>query len=166
MNEQKKDIQIKLEIRKDKLLGLAFGILSFIFLFLKWFKFSLLGYSESYSILHSEMFDISTLMGLAKILAIVCIVLFVVYLVSCLTDLEKLIPALSKYKTDKIFPLGYFGVYFISLLFNLIGTWTCDGSEMVKPAFGWWFAIIFVILGIVVTVIPNIGSKIKSLIKK
>lgn len=153
------------KIDTKKIVSICIAALAFIFIFISWFKISIMGYSEGFNILHSDMFDVSALMGIAKILAIVCIILFVAYVSNFFVDLKKLIPGLEKIDLDKYLPLGYYGLYAAALIFTLIGTFTCESSKYVHPAFGWYFALIIVACGLIIIFKPDFFEKVVAKIK-
>ena len=138
------------------------ALLCFIFGFLPLFGYSFsdygYSYSDSYSILHSHMFDLNALFGIAKILMIIQIVVFVVYLVSQFIDINKYVNL--PFKLSEKMPLIYFCTFALSLLFTLIG---CIIEKGVSPAVCWYFAAVFCACGFVLVLKPDL---ISGLVKK
>ena len=120
-------VNLTVEVPKDKnvINNIIALFVTFIMFNVKWIKYKIefFGYESSTSItvLHTDMFDLSFMFGLAKICAIFAILLFFVNIVNTFIKLEEHIPSLKKYNLDKYLPLGYYGLYLVSLFFTLIG---------------------------------------------
>lgn len=155
-----------------------FALLCFIFGFLPLVSITQSKGSESYSLscgLFSSIgagklsqFDINVMLGIAKILMIMQIVVFVVYLVSRFVDLNKFINVPFDFK--KAMPAAYFTVYGLSLLFTLIACligYTGSGAEefasmgvktSVSPAVCWYIAVVLLLCFAIAVVKPKVFS--------
>ena len=120
-------VNLTVEVPKDKNIinNVIALFVTFIMFNVKWIKYKIefFGYESSTSItvLHTDMFDLSFMFGLAKICAIFAILLFFVNIVNTFIKLDEHIPSLKKYNLDKYLPLGYYGLYLASLFLTLIG---------------------------------------------
>ena len=120
-------VNLTVEVPKDKNIinNVIALFVTFIMFNVKWIKYKIefFGYESSTSItvLHTDMFDLSFMFGLAKICAIFAILLFFVNIVNTFIKLDEHIPGLKKYNLDKYLPLGYYGLYLASLFLTLIG---------------------------------------------
>ena len=120
-------VNLNVEVPKDKNIinNVIALFVTFIMFNVKWIKYKIefFGYESSTSItvLHTDMFDLSFMFGLAKICAIFAILLFFVNIVNTFIKLDEHIPSLKKYNLDKYLPLGYYGLYLASLFLTLIG---------------------------------------------
>ena len=120
-------VNLNVEVPKDKNIinNVIALFVTFIMFNVKWIKYKIefFGYesSTSITILHSDMFDLSFMFGLAKICSIFAILLFFVNIVNTFIKLEEHIPSLKKYNLDKYLPLSYYGFYLVSLFLTLIG---------------------------------------------
>lgn len=120
-------VNLTVEVPKDKNIinNVIALFVTFIMFNVKWIKYKIefFGYESSTSItvLHTDMFDLSFMFGLAKICAIFAILLFFVNIVNTFIKLEEHIPSLKKYNLDKYLPLSYYGLYLVSLFLTLIG---------------------------------------------
>ena len=114
-------VNLNVEVPKDKNIinNVIALFVTFIMFNVKWIKYKIefFGYESSTSItvLHSDMFDLSFMFGLAKICAIFAILLFFVNIVNTFIKLDEHIPSLKKYNLDKYLPLSYYGLYLVSL---------------------------------------------------
>lgn len=120
-------VNLNVEVPKDKNIinNVIALFVTFIMFNVKWIKYKIefFGYESSTSItvLHSDMFDLSFMFGLAKICVIFAILLFFVNIVNTFIKLDEHIPSLKKYNLDKYLPLSYYGLYLASLFLTLIG---------------------------------------------
>ena len=120
-------VNLTVEVPKDKnvINNVIALFVTFIMFNVKWIKYKIefFGYESSTSItvLHTDMFDLSFMFGLAKICAIFAILLFFVNIVNTFIKLDEHIPSLKKYNLDKYLPLCYYGLYLASLFLTLIG---------------------------------------------
>lgn len=108
------------------LIGIGAAILMFIFMFLPWFSYGVkifgTKYSESFSIFHSDMFELSALLGLAKVLGIINIIVFVLYLVLQFIDIKKLVPQIpANIDCKKLSAYAFVGIYALQWFLTLIG---------------------------------------------
>lgn len=120
-------VTINVTVPRDKTLinNLITLFISFILFNIKWikYKFEFFGYvsSASITILHSDMFDFSFLLGMSKIFAIISILLFFVTIINSFIKLDEHIPSLKSFNLDKNLIIFYYGSYAISLILTLIG---------------------------------------------
>lgn len=141
----------------SKLIEMSLALMCFIFGFLP-----IIHIGISIGLFYSEfgftVFDINALLGIAKILLIIQIIVFFVYLPSQIIDVNKFIKL--PFKLSKKMPLIYFCVYGLTMLFTLIG---CIIETGVSPAVCWYFAVIFCACGFLLALKPDL---IDGLIKK
>lgn len=154
---KKKNSQIQIALKKDKLIDVCVSIISFVFLFLNWLKISFFGYTNYFSIFQKDMFDFSTFLGLSKIFAIITIITFIIYLISCFVDLKSLIPTLENVDVDKYSAFLYFGTYAVTLVFSLFGIIT---TEYMGISAVWFFASLFCTFGFILLFKPDFVNKI------
>lgn len=120
-------VTINVTVPKDKTLinNLITLFISFILFNIKWikYKFEFFGYvsSASITILHSDMFDFSFLLGMSKIFAIISILLFFATIINSFIKLDEHIPSLKSLNLDKNLIIFYYGSYAVSLILALIG---------------------------------------------
>ena len=106
-------VNLNVEVPKDKNIinNVIALFVTFIMFNVKWIKYKIefFGYESSTSItvLHSDMFDLSFMFGLAKICAIFAILLFFVNIVNTFIKLDEHIPSLKKYKLAANFLFSY-----------------------------------------------------------
>lgn len=143
------------------LIMLGVALLTFIFGFISWIKLSFLGMSTSVSIFEGDMFDVSFFLGLAKVLMIVQIVLFVLYVAAQFVDFNKFVklPFCVKEKSG----LAYFAVYALALVLALLGIIT---TELLTPGVGWYLSLVFGAVGCVFTFRPALLDKVTAMFKK
>ena len=150
-----KKIQIK--IGKGRFFGLITALFTFVVLFCNWFKIdaSFMG-SFSFSIFHKDMFDLNTCLGLAKVFAIIALVIGILYIVNFAINFIKFVPGLKKFKFgfNRLFGLVYYGFYTLALLFNIIG---CIAEESVVPTVRVIFLFILLVLIVVAYSIPALS---------
>ena len=156
MATESKKCQIK--IGKGRLFGLITALFTFVILFCNWFKIdaSFMG-SFSFSIFHKDMFDLNTCLGLAKVFAIIALVVGILYIINFAINFEKFVPGLKKFKFgfNRLFGLVYYGFYTLALLFNIIG---CIAEESVVPTVRVIFIFILMILIVLAYAIPAISK--------
>ncbi|MBQ6552366.1 MAG: zinc-ribbon domain-containing protein [Clostridia bacterium] len=148
------------------LIVMGWTLLVFIFGFLPLFGYSYdygFGYSgsESFSILHSHMFDANVLLGFAKIFMIISIIIFVVYIVSQFIDFNQLLKI--PFNVAEKSTLAYYCVYAVSMLFTLIGAIIESGFH---PAACWYIATILCAAGFFLILKPDLVKSWFSSIKK
>lgn len=148
-----------------KLILLAWTTLVFIFGFLPLFGYSYSGFgysaSESFSILHSHMFDANVLLGFAKIFMIIDIIIFVVYVVSQFIDFNQFLKL--PFNVAEKSPLIYYCVYAVSMLFTLIGSIIEEGFH---PAACWYIAVVLCACGFFLILKPDLVKSWFKSIKK
>ena len=138
---------------------LAIAVLTMLFGILPTWKLSIemFGFSESksFSILHSEMFDVNALLGIGKIFMIIAIILFVVSAAAQFVDFNKFVPV--KFDIKEKASLAFYLVFAFSLILIFIGSVT---EKFCGPAVCWFFAAIFCAAGIVLYFKPDLLEKI------
>jgi len=151
-----------------ELVVLGISFLMFIFMFLPWFKFGMkifgTGYFEHFSIFRSGVFELSALIGIAKIFGIINIIVFIVYAALRFIDIRKLVPAipenldLKKYST-----YAFGGLYALQWIFTLLGI---IATEYVGISICLIFALVFVAAFAVATFKPEIVDNLFKNVKK
>lgn len=121
----------------NNLIRLGATVVSFILmLVLPWFRIS--GF-ESFSIYHSDMFELNAAFGIAKIFAIIAIVLgavnFITYFVNFKSILHNNLP-IHKYVT-----VGYYGTFGLAFLLNILGMIIDVEYVSVTVSVGWFFLL-------------------------
>lgn len=145
----------------SKLLTMFFALMSFIFGFLPLVHVSYGGYGDSGSIF-SCGFSFNALTGIAMILLIFQIVVFLLYIASQFVDFNKYLNL--PFNAKEKMPVIYFGLYAAILLFTFIGSLIGPGYGISgSPAVCWYFAVVFCACGFVLIFKPNL---LDSLIKK
>lgn len=140
------------------------AILAFIFGFLPWFKYSFdyfgVSASESFSVFTSGMFELSALLGLAKILMIISIIVFIIFIASQFIDFNKFVQLPFSVKEKA--PVAYYVVYAVALIFTLIGCFTCatGGFGGVSPAACWYISLVICAAGLAITFKPALLDNI------
>ena len=129
-----KGVRLKGFLSLPDLILLAVSFLCFIAGFLPWLS---TGYAGA-SLVSDTMFSVSAMLGVAKIFAILGILLYPLCLASFLGDLNRLLKI--RLNWGLLAPLAYFGVYFLSLFFSLVG---CIATDGVHPGFWWYAALLF-----------------------
>ena len=151
---ESKKTQIK--IGKGRLFGLITALFTFAIIFCNWFKVDVWGTSFGYSIFHEKMFDVNTCLGLAKVFAIIALVVGILYIVNFAINFVKFVPGLKKFKFgfNRLFGLVYYGFYTLALLFNIIG---CIAEDSITPTVRVIFIFIFLVLIVVAYSIPALS---------
>lgn len=159
-------VNLNVEVPKDKNIinNLIALFVTFIMFNVKWIKYKIefFGYESSTSItvLHSDMFDLSFMFGLAKICAIFAILLFFVNIVNTFIKLDEHIPSLKKYNLDKYLPLSYYGLYLVSLFLTLIGVLFTKYSYF---TLGYIITVIIYIIAMYVTFKEDLNKNEKNI---
>ena len=159
-------VNLNVEVPKDKNIinNVIALFVTFIMFNVKWIKYKIefFGYESSTSItvLHSDMFDLSFMFGLAKICAIFAILLFFVNIVNTFIKLEEHIPSLKKYNLDKYLPLTYYGLYLVSLFLTLIGVLFTKYSYF---TLGYIITVIIYIIAMYVTFKEDLNKNEKNI---
>ncbi len=159
-------VNLNVEVPKDKNIinNVIALFVTFIMFNVKWIKYKIefFGYESSTSItvLHSDMFDLSFMFGLAKICAIFAILLFFVNIVNTFIKLEEHIPSLKKYNLDKYLPLSYYGLYLVSLFLTLIGVLFTKYSYF---TLGYIITVIIYIIAMYVTFKEDLNKNEKNI---
>lgn len=158
-------VNLNVEVPKDKNIinNVIALFVTFIMFNVKWIKYKIefFGYESSTSItvLHSDMFDLSFMFGLAKICAIFAILLFFVNIVNTFIKLDEHIPSLKKYSLDKYLPLSYYGLYLVSLFLTLIGVLFTKYSYF---TLGYIITVIIYIIAMYVTFKEDLNKNEKN----
>ena len=159
-------VNLNVEVPKDKniLNNVIALFVTFIMFNVKWIKYKIefFGYesSTSITILHTDMFDLSFMFGLAKICAIFAILLFFVNIVNTFIKLDEHIPSLKKYNLDKYLPLSYYGLYLVSLFLTLIGVLFTKYSYF---TLGYIITVIIYIVAMYVTFKEDLNKNEKNI---
>ena len=155
MAETKKSAGKEIIIEKGRFFSIIFAIFTFVVMFANWFKIESYGQSIGFSIFHSDMFDLNTCLGLAKVFAIIGLVIGILYIISLVINFKKFIPGLKKFKFgfDRLFALVFYGFYGLALLFNIIG---CIATDNVVPTVRMIFLFILIVGIILHFAIPAI----------
>ena len=159
-------VNLNVEVPKDKNIinNVIALFVTFIMFNVKWIKYKIefYGYESSTSItvLHSDMFDLSFMFGLAKICAIFAILLFFVNIVNTFIKLDEHIPSLKKYNLDKYLPLSYYGLYLVSLFLTLIGVLFTKYSYF---TLGYIITVIIYIIAMYVTFKEDLNKNEKNI---
>ena len=127
--DEKKEEKITIDInefKKNNTLSSAITlIISFLLFNIRWieYRYEFFGYksSQNITILENDMFDLSFLLGIAKIFSIICVILFFIILIDSFINLESQFNNLKKYDLKTNLPLIYYGSYIICLTFTLLG---------------------------------------------
>ena len=159
-------VNLTVEVPKDKNIinNVIALFVTFIMFNVKWIKYKIefFGYESSTSItvLHTDMFDLSFMFGLAKICAIFAILLFFVNIVNTFIKLDEHIPSLKKYNLDKYLPLSYYGLYLVSLFLTLIGVLFTKYSYF---TLGYIITVIIYIVAMYVTFKEDLNKNEKNI---
>ena len=159
-------VNLNVEVPKDKNIinNVIALFVTFIMFNVKWIKYKIefFGYESSTSItvLHSDMFDLSFMFGLAKICGIFAILLFFVNIVNTFIKLDEHIPSLKKYNLDKYLPLSYYGLYLVSLFLTLIGVLFTKYSYF---TLGYIITVIIYIIAMYVTFKEDLNKNEKNI---
>ena len=159
-------VNLNVEVPKDKNIinNVIALFVTFIMFNVKWIKYKIefFGYESSTSItvLHSDMFDLSFMFGLAKICVIFAILLFFVNIVNTFIKLDEHIPSLKKYNLDKYLPLSYYGLYLVSLFLTLIGVLFTKYSYF---TLGYIITVIIYIIAMYVTFKEDLNKNEKNI---
>lgn len=159
-------VNLNVEVPKDKNIinNVIALFVTFIMFNVKWIKYKIefFGYESSTSItvLHSDMFDLSFMFGLAKICAIFAILLFFVNIVNTFIKLDEHISSLKKYNLDKYLPLSYYGLYLVSLFLTLIGVLFTKYSYF---TLGYIITVIIYIIAMYVTFKEDLNKNEKNI---
>ena len=156
MAESTKSAKKEIVISKGRFFSIIFALFSFVLMFFNWWKAEMpyLG-STGYSIFHSDMFDVNTCLGIAKIFAIIALVIGILYIINLIINFEKFVPGIKKFKFgfNRLFALVYYGFFGLALLFNIIG---CIATDGVVPTVKIIFVFILVLALILHFAIPAI----------
>ncbi len=154
-----KNVQVSVSMPSTAtLVKLGVALVAFIFTFISWWSIKVYGFGTSYSILKSGVFDVNFFLGLAKIFAIIDIILFVVYVASQFIDFNKFIKL--PFNVKELSGKAYYAVYVAALVLCLLGIII---EKYVGIGFGWFFGLILAGAGLVLEVKPDIlGGIIKK----
>lgn len=125
---------------KFDLIGVGLAIITFIFMLLPWLDIWGL---ESVGMLREGMFDVSAMFGLAKVVCIINIILFIAYLIAQFVDVKKFVPQIPEHIDLKKFSAyAFIGGCVLQWIFALLGRMTNDYYIELTACFV--IAIIFV----------------------
>lgn len=153
MAESKKS-KLEIKIGKGRFFGILFGVFTIMLMLYSWFKIEAYGSSMKFSIFHSDMFDLNACLGLAKVFAIIGLIVGLLYVIALVINFEKFVPGLKKFKFGffRLFGLVFYGLITLSLLFNMIG---CISEEGVVPTFASIITFIIMILAVLKYSVPS-----------
>ena len=154
--DEKKEEKITIDInefKKNNTLSSAITlIISFLLFNIRWieYRYEFFGYksSQNITILENDMFDLSFLLGIAKIFGVICVILFFIILIDSFINLESQFNNLKKYDLKTNLPLIYYGSYIICLTFTLLGILF---TKYVHVTIGYIITLIIIIICINIT---------------
>lgn len=154
--DEKKEEKITIDINefmKNNTLSSAITlIISFLLFNIRWieYRYEFFGYksSQNITILQNDMFDLSFLLGIAKIFGVICVILFFIILIDSFINLESQFNSLKKYDLKTNLPLIYYGSYIICLTFTLLGILF---TKYVHVTIGYIITLIIIIICINIT---------------
>ena len=154
--DEKKEEKITIDInefKKNNTLSSAITlIISFLLFNIRWieYRYEFFGYksSQNITILENDMFDLSFLLGIAKIFGVICVILFFIILIDSFINLESQFNNLKKYDLKTNLPLIYYGSYIICLTFTLFGILF---TKYVQVTIGYIITLIIIIICINIT---------------
>ena len=157
MAETTKKGKTEIKLTKGRLFAIIFAAFTFVIMFCNWWKAEVFSESYGFSIFHSDMFDVNTCLGLAKVFAIIALVVGILYIINLAINFERFVPGLKKFKFgfNRLFALVYYGFYGLALLFNIIG---CIATDNVVPTVRIIFIFILVVGIILHYAIPAISK--------
>ena len=156
LDNSKKEEKITIDInefKKNNTLSSAITlIISFLLFNIRWieYRYEFFGYksSQNITILQNDMFDLSFLLGIAKIFGVICVILFFIILIDSFINLESQFNSLKKYDLKTNLPLIYYGSYIICLTFTLLGILF---TKYVHVTIGYIITLIIIIICINIT---------------
>lgn len=153
--------KLEIKVTKGRLFSIIFAAFTFVIMFCNWFKIEVFTQSFGYSIFHSDMFDLNTCLGLAKVFAIIALVIGILYIISLVINFKRFIPGLKNFKFgfDRLFALVYYGFYGLALLFNLIGCIATDGVVPTVRIIFIFILVVGIILHFAIPAISKFASK-------
>jgi len=160
MAESKKS-KPEIKIEKGRFFTLLFGIFTLMLMLYSWFKIEYFETSMKYSIFHSDMFDLNACLGLAKVFAIIALVIGILYVVAVAINFEKLVPRLKKFKFGffRLFGLVFYGLVTLAYLFDMIG---CISKEGVVPTFASIITFIIMIVAVLKYSVPAMFKVVEN----
>ena len=125
LDEEKITIDFNSLKKKDRMVDAITYIVTFLLFNIRWieYRYEIFGYksSQNITIFQKDMFDLSFLLGIAKVFGIICVILFFIILIDSFIDLEYQFKNLKKYNLKNNLPLIYYGSYIACLTFTLFG---------------------------------------------
>ncbi|MDD4125590.1 MAG: zinc-ribbon domain-containing protein [Eubacteriales bacterium] len=134
---------------------LAFSFAMFILMFLGWFRISGSTF-PAYSLFDGNLFDINALFGLAKIVNILNVFVFLGYVFFTYANINKTGYGVSSAYLKRLCGFIFYSAYLFCVLFTLIGSITeknCTVSAI------WYFALLGAGLGFVMVLLPGLVRK-------
>ena len=149
-------------IRKERLGSLIFGIVAFLLLFVCWYKVDIMGIIVfPTTAFFEDAGDAQACLGIAKVIAIITMVIGILYILCQIVDVEKLVPGLKKFKFGfyRLAGLVYYGLFELALLFGIIGSIAGDGINPTVRIF-----ILFVIFAAAILkfALPKVYNQVAS----
>lgn len=133
---------------------LGYTLVMFIFMFFGWFRVS--GGNTTASLFSGNLFEISALIGIAKIVAILNVFVFAGYVFFTYVNINKTGYGVSSAYLKRLCGFIFYGGYLFMLLFTLIGALTAEGFIDYTVSAVWYFALLGGGLGFVMVLLPGL----------
>lgn len=152
MAESKKS-KLEFKIEKGRFFAVLFAAFTILMMLYNWLKIEGYGISYKFGIFHSDMFDLNACLGLAKVFAIIGLIVGLLYIVALFINFEKLVPGLKKFKFGffRLFGLVFYGLICLAGLFYVIG---CISESGVVPTFSGIVLFIMMIFAVLKYAVP------------
>ena len=134
---------------------LSFSLVMFIFMFLGWFRISNIA-APTFSLFSGNLFDINALFGIAKIVSILNVFVFLGYVFFTYVNINKTGYGVSSAFLKRLCGIIFYGAYLFNVLFTLIGAVTENGYTVSAI---WYFALLGGALGFVMVMLPGLVRK-------
>ena len=99
--------------------------------------------------------DAGACFAIAKVLAIITLVIGILYIIELAINFVKLVPGLKKFKFgfNRLFGLVFYGLFTLAVLFNIIG---CIAEDAAVPTARIIMIFIYLIIVVVLYAVPAI----------
>ena len=147
---ENKKFQIK--IGKARLFGMLTVVATLLMLIAPWIKSGKAGLT----VFVEDISEIHGCFGAAKVFAIITLIVGIIYFIFLAINFVKLVPGLKKFKFgfNRLFGLVYYSLFFLAILFNIIG---CIANDYdIDPTVRVIFIFIFIIGLVVLYAVPPI----------
>ena len=154
---ESKKTQIK--IGKGRFFGLLLAVVTFLMLFTEWFKSEVSFWGATlkfkFNIFQEGVMDAGACFAIAKVLAIITLVIGILYIIELAINFVKLVPGLKKFKFgfNRLFGLVFYGLFTLAVLFNIIG---CIAEDAAVPTARIIMIFIYLIIVVVLYAVPAI----------